>query len=75
MLRPGDILFSNANKDGMTEGTQKAMALVISIDRGEVGAPGTGKRGRPAGALLLFNNFELVTRDFGWITRNLKSVP
>ena len=75
MLKPGDVLFSSLSDNFGDDGSRKAMALVISIDRGEVGAPGTGKRGRPAGALLLFNNFELVTRDFGWITRNLKHVP
>lgn len=71
MLKPGDVLFSRQENDW----DRHVMALVISIDRGEVGAPGTGLRGRPAGALLLFNNFELVTRDYGWIIRNLKHVP
>lgn len=68
MLEPGDILFSKLKESG----APKSIALVISIDRGNLDIThGPWGKSRPASALLLFNNFELVSRDFTWISRNL----
>lgn len=78
MLKPGDVLRSKVKgslgPEFDNDQEYDLTGVVIAIDRGEVGAPGTGRRGRPATVTLLIDGPVVITREISWLVRYTTTV-